>query len=795
MNNSSKPFTASRRRALGLKAVLMGTAMLASALPATAQFTPTDAADLKLASNSPFRNPDIIYLEADRVFDNRELGILTADGAVEARYQDRTLRADKVIYNLKTGRVIATGNVVLVDGSGASQFANKIELTDQLASGSAKDFTARFNPQGIMGAAYAVRRSDEGIDLYNAYYTACEPCQVEGKAKTPSWRIKARKVTQDKEDKMIHYRDAVVEIKGLPILYLPYLAHPDPETERRSGFLIPYGGRSGGYGFFYEQPYYWAISDYSEATITPRIMERVNPLIEADYTRQFHSGRLEVEGSFTYGEFFDNRGDGFSDADFFADPSTSLRGEKWRSHLFARGQFDLTDKWMWGFGLQTATDDLYLDRYDIDEPDIDFGLYDGESRRLVQQLYAVGQDDNYRYSMAGYGFQSLRTVVLRDPANLNRILVGREEDSRLPVVLPKIELDHYFDTRILGGRVHAFGDAAFIRRAFDGPATPTTLNDDYDRISAGVDWSRTMILPGGIEVKPFAMVRHDDYSITSLQNPDTEVALSRTIHQGGVDARWTFVRPGETVDWTLEPRVQAIYSGGDRTDLVLLALAEDSIGIDLDKALLWENNKSTGYDFFQRGTRVDTGVTLGADWNKSRASVFLGQSFSSGEDLAYDTTSGLRDDRSDIIGEVELSLAGRFDSRTRLRYDDDENEFRRIDTSVSYTGDRIRFNTRYYKINDPFNAALNTILSVPPEEISGYVQYKMTKDWSVRYQAARDIDAGLTRREELAFIFNDDCTYMELFYEKNRNELGINGNSAGFGVRIALLTLGDFTPE
>lgn len=794
----SKPGRETRgqlKRGLILSAAMASLIVSLGPAPAGAQSAGSQAAgrDLNLPQDSAFRNPDIIYLEADEVVDDQTTGVLTAKGNVDAKYEDRTLRADSVIYNTKTGRVIATGNVVLIDGQGNAQYSDRIELSDELQSGVARDFTARFPEGGIAGAAFAVRRSDEGIDLYNAYYTACEPCNEPGaEARKPTWRIRARKVTQDKEDKMIHYRDAVMELLGVPIFYTPYIAHPDPSTERRSGWMMPFGGRSGAYGVFYEQPYYFALSDYSELLVTPRIMERVNPLLGATYRKQFHSGRLELDGSLTYGEFFDNNGDPFSDADVFLNPEESLRGEKLRSHIFARGHFDLTDKLSWGFGLQNVSDDLYLDRYDIDEPDDRFGLYDAGSRRLTQQIYGVAQGEDYRYSASTFGYQSLRTQVSRSDNNFNNIIVSRENDSALPVVLPKIQIDHYMTEPVLRGRVRAFGDVTVLERS---------IGDDYARVSAGAEWSKTMIAPGGIEVKPFANARYDKFTLESSEIEDRD--FNRTTGQLGIDARWTFVRPGDNgVNLTLEPRVQVTQNFGDgKNDQFFymdgadtVSLLQDSLSIDLDQTLLWSSNKSTGYDLWQEGLRADVGGAIGADWGDNRAELFLGQSYIRDFEEVFTDASGLSGDRSDLVSTLDLDLGGKFTSKTRIRYDDDAGTLRRIDQQMRYSGERLSGSLRYYRIDEGDNAVVNTLEdTAPPEEISGSVRYRFHDNWTFGYEAYRDIDAGLTRREELGFTFNDNCTVIELFYEKRRNDLGIANNSEGFGVRINLLTLGDFS--
>ena len=147
--------------------------------PAYAQFGQTETADqdLKLAADSPFRDPDIIYLEADVLTNDEETQILTAQGEVEGRYQDKTLRADRVVYHLDTGQVFAEGNVVLLQPDGSSQYADKIELSNELEAGTATDFVARLPNGGVTAARFVARGKDGEIELYNAYYTACEICE------------------------------------------------------------------------------------------------------------------------------------------------------------------------------------------------------------------------------------------------------------------------------------------------------------------------------------------------------------------------------------------------------------------------------------------------------------------------------------------------------------------------------------------------------------------------------------------------------------------------------------------
>ena len=797
--------------------------LLSGVMPATnasaqVDFIKSDE-ELNLAKDSPFRDPDIIYLEADELDNDQINGILTASGQVEGRYQDKSLRADKVVYSTKTGRVVATGNVALINADGSTQYADKLELSDELEAGTAANFTARFPTGGQLAGALAVRDSEEGVELYNAYYTACEACKVDGKSKKPTWRLKARKVKQNPKNKSISYRDAVFEFKGIPILYTPYLAHPDPTAGRQSGWMIPFAGHSGSKGFNFQAPYYFALSPYSELTLTPHVYQSVNPLLEAQFRKKFHTGEVNLAGSVTYSNFFDNNGDDFLDTAVFTNPEESLRSKKLRSHLFANGAFKLGNNWNWGFQAGYATDDNYLDRYDLEENQPKFGLYTAASRRLMQQIFAVGQGDDFRLSTSAFGFVSLRTSVrerrVADPANPGQFIndrsvisVSRENDSSLPVIAPKIELTKYFTDPVVGGRLKLFGDTTYLTRQTGQILGGGNSATQYIRGTGGLNWQKNWIAPAGIEVKPFAQGKFDFFKLEA--DGAESFDFSRTTGQVGVDIRWPFLNAGNNINWIIEPRVQLTQNFGDgKLDNFLTLngagqeaqLAQDGLDVDLDQALLWSPNKSTGFDIWQEGFRADVGAAISADWGSaSGASLFLGQSYYSGsENLAFELNSGLQEDKSDLVGSFELKLGSKFSTTTRVRYDEDDNKFRRLDTGFTYRDKRFDTRWRYYKVDsavaqppiDP-NNPIAIDFRVPTQEVSGSVGVKLIDNWSTRYTLSRDIDADTTRRQALSLIYDDACTRIELYYEKRNNGLGIVGQRDGIGIRVSLLSLGDF---
>ena len=306
---------------------------------------------------------------------------------------------------------------------------------------------------------------------------------------------------------------------------------------------------------------------------------------------------------------------------------------------------------------------------------------------------------------------------------------------------------------------------------------------------------------GPVYTVPFGEIRHDYFDINPEDAPETD--FSRTLGQVGLDVRWPFINAGKNVNIIVEPRALITQSFGDGkianftavdSNNQTVSLSQDSIDIDLDQALFWSANKSTGYDFWQKGFRADVGGAVSALWGNSRTSLFLGQSFASNYNDNYGLTTGLSGDTSDLVGLFELDLNGNFVLTSRVRYDDDTNKFRRIDTGFSYYGKRLSTSWRYYKI-DAATLSLASDPTIPAEEISGGFTLKLTNKWSARYAAYHDIGRDITRRQELALIFGDCCTRIEFVYDESNFDSDVIRDSQGFGIRLSLATLGDFGEE
>ena len=99
----------------------------------------------------------------------------------------------------------------------------------------------------------------------------------------PPWTISAKKITHDKNKKLLIYDDALLKVYNVPILYFPKFFHPDPTVKRQSGLLQPRLNNSNTLGSSINIPYYHVISDNKDFTIRPTIFDKDVKMFQNEY--------------------------------------------------------------------------------------------------------------------------------------------------------------------------------------------------------------------------------------------------------------------------------------------------------------------------------------------------------------------------------------------------------------------------------------------------------------------------------------------------------------------------------
>ena len=100
-----------------------------------------------------------------------------------------------------------------------------------------------------------------------------------------SWAIQSDEIKHDKKKKQLIYKNALLKVYDIPVLYFPKFFHPDPTVNRQSGILKPVLNNSNILGSSFSLPYYQVISEDSDITFAPTFFDSDTKMIQNEYRK------------------------------------------------------------------------------------------------------------------------------------------------------------------------------------------------------------------------------------------------------------------------------------------------------------------------------------------------------------------------------------------------------------------------------------------------------------------------------------------------------------------------------
>lgn len=695
------------------------------------------------------RNQPITFT-ADSVEYDRENSLVIADGHVEAWQNDSVLRADQITFDRNTGVAAAKGNVALLQPDGQVLFADYAELTQDMKNGVLRDVRAIMAENARMAANGARRTDGEINEMSKVVYSTCNLCATDP-TRPPLWQIRALSAVQDLEHKKIEYQDAVMEMYGVPIAYMPYFWHVDPSVKRGSGLLIPSMGASSYLGAFYAQPYYWVIDDQSDATFTPLVATRTLPQLSVEYRRRFNNGSLLLDGSVGY---LDNS------------PQATI---------YSKGQFSLDDTWRWGFNVARASSENYV-------RDFHLGTYLGNQPIvLTSQIYAegFGQGAYSRFDTRFY--QTLTDAVASD---------------KLPVVLPRYQYSYFGEPDILGGRLSLDVGAFNVLR---------TVGTDTRRASLTVNWSRPFV---GALGDLWKITLHNDtigYNANAFNEqpnfgPVSQIDRARSQPQAALDFHWPFMRDsGAWGTQIIEPIAQIVVGPQVGRSQNVKYPNEDSLDLEFSDANLFGFNRYPGIDRLDGGVRAN--VALHSTWYLAGTTFdgLLGQSYRTNTDNQYAEASGLHDQVSDVVGRASFAPTSWLNLTYRTRLDHKSLQTRMADALATFGVPKFSVNLGYfYSTFDPYT--LYDQPAPPPAGNSFYtprseVTTGVSSNWG-KYRFSSWARTNVQLNQMVAAgadaVYEDECYILDFrFYKRYTSYNGDHGATTAL-IQMTFKTIGQF---
>jgi LPS-assembly protein len=650
-------------------------------------------------------------------------GRVTLVGEAQAQRGAQQLQAERIIYDEANATAEAEGGFryddpnMSISGSHGTLWLNEDR---------GEIFKTRFRiyDRHARGKAKKVFLLEPGVTKYKrATYTTCE----DG---SNSWRLSGSTVTLDKNVGTGVARDAQLRIKGVPILYTPYITFPI-DDRRKTGFLIPSFGTSDNSGIEIRTPFYLNLAPNYDATITPRYLEDRGTQLITDfrYLRPQQEGTISVEYLHNDDVTNDNRSrltirdearfgrhlttninyDRVSDKDYLNDLGDSLSLAS-ITHLQRSAQAQYTTRW-WQLGVQ-------LDDYQTVDRNI------AQSDRPYQRL-------------------PRSTFVLASPY------------------------------RPLGLETQLYSE--FVR--FDADEQVTA-----DRIDLWPDISLP-VRHAAFESIPRLGVRYTAYKLDNLapgatENPtrttpffslDNVVYLERDLQLG--PAKYT---------QSLEPRLFYLWVKGQNQDDIPLF---DSSEPAFSYRELFEENRFNGADRMGDANQAALAVTtrlIDPNTGVEKFNASIGQLFYFGNrNVTLDNTEPLDDNESDIAGELELALSRSWNGKADMIWNTRDSVTERANARIQYRpGFRKIANLSYRYIKDEQN------------QIDASILWPLTASWHVLGRFYYDLK-DTQKLETLAGFEYDSCCWGVRFVTRDYIDDASQENRI-YLAQIVLKGLGSF---
>jgi LPS-assembly protein len=210
------------------------------------------------------------------------------DRAVRIDCDEMQFFADYMEIFTKKDYLTARGNIVFVSG-GNRIAADRAEFNTKTRTGTF------YNARGTTALGDRVDRSMFGTQEPDAYFWGAEVKKL-GPTKyriinggfttcvqpTPRWEISSGSFTVNLD----HYAlltNAVLRVKGVPMMYLPAFYYPVQEDDRATGFLMPTYGSATAKGQVLSNFFFWAIGRSHDATIYHDWMSKAGQQVGGEY--------------------------------------------------------------------------------------------------------------------------------------------------------------------------------------------------------------------------------------------------------------------------------------------------------------------------------------------------------------------------------------------------------------------------------------------------------------------------------------------------------------------------------
>ena len=679
---------------------------------------------------------NVIFVNADKT--NYRADKVSCSGNVIIVYGDYVISADNIDYSSEKNVVEAHGNIVLKDKLHNTYLADEIVVSHNFAAGRVRNFKVILADKSRLAAKHGIIKNKK-YDLYDVIYTPCYECTKSGEL---TWQTTAQRVTFDPES-VVEYQDASLELFGMPMLYLPYIAHVSPNFKRKTGLLVPEFSSSSSNGIIVQPKFVYYASDAQEILFKPIITSKAGVIAWTEYGLRFKDGIFILDGSITDTTSIKHL---WGNLELDHNSLDKIKRSRYRGHLFSSLRYDISDIWRFGMNLQLVSDKGYLKRFNllpdigcITESNVNLEGFDG---------------DNY-VSVRGVFFQSAIPQLI-------------------PKILPIIERN--YSDNVFGGTLNL--DLMFTNLIF-----PQDRNSQ--KLLAGLAWGKEYVLWGGqlLSIKGSALLRslrvsehtHSSYNSQTVITPQLSCFW-----------RYPLVMDGMWHDILFTPIVGAIVGSNSK-----FIDAFENYFTELNTLNIFSGNRSIVPYSLDSGSRICYGFRVaGYSDGSNLYQVTIGRSTELSGIVPNVESSGLVFRHSNIVGACDIFLSQRFTLFSRGSYCSQTKDWTRAEAGLAYRTLHFDCDATVFRGKNFFsNPFVDTVIGVNDNwsirryrGISLEGSYRIDSKWSVYGSVSfgnpiSEVDVSATRshdkikviHQKIGVGYRNECIDLRCEMEENKH--------------------------
>ena len=654
--------------------------------------------------------------------------VLEARGNVEVFAGDIHLKAKAIVYDGTNGTLSITGPITLTQGTHSVFLASSAEMDTGLKNGIIRSARLVLDQQLQLAAREMQRVQGRYTQLYKTVASSCRVCANQA----PLWEIRAERIIHDQQEHQLYFNKAQLRIANIPVFYLPRLRLPDPTVKRATGFLVPRLKNSSRLGAGIKIPYFIALGDHADITITPYISS-VTTTAEFRYRQAFLHGDIQFDGAVT---------------------QDKLTAGATRAYIFGRGGFDLPRDYRLSFDLKMVSDPAYL---------LEYG-YSGEDRLTNTVEITRTRADEY-ISARALSFRTLR-------------------GSELPIAdqLPSFQASAVYEKRFFPKSIGGQGLWRIVLEDHQRRSNADRIGRDVFHLGSELRWSRSTVFGPGILGRFGGQITADFYQIGQDSTyPSTLAFITPALE---AELRWPWQKvTANGAFLAFEPVLHLAWTRSLGTNVP----NEDSTIVEFDEGNLFSLTHFPGED------RRDTGLraTAGLKWSRFdpgnwSVSFALGRVMRKSDPGQFSQASGLSGLSSDWLAAAQLRLAGKMTLTTRALFADD--------FSLTKAESRMAWNSEKLSIGTTYSWIIPDLAENRPNltaQLGLDASYRFRPNWTASLQYRYDFDANRATKAAIGLNYTNECIRVDFSLSRRFTSSTSVAPTTDYGLSFSLLGFGD----